>query len=100
MAEEIPKDFGVRYVLWYAWLGLLGLGKFFWANAITILMILQAAFAALLLIADNPADPQHPLAGPLISHTVSRSIILANAILCAVLAQIKRSSPPPPEPPK
>jgi hypothetical protein len=84
MADEppIPKDFGFRYIAWYAW-----------ANAITILMILQAIFAALLLIADNPADPEHPLTGPLIPHTVSRGIILANAILCAVLAQIKRSPP-------
>jgi hypothetical protein len=90
--ENVPKDFGWRYIMWQTWLGILGMGRYFWHNAITFLMLLQASFASVLLIADSPADDKDPSAGPLLPHTLVRIIILANSILCAVLAQIKRSN--------
>jgi len=88
MGDDIPKDFGWRYVLWNTWLGLFGVGRFFWSNAITILMIVQGAFASVLLIADSPTGDHDPT--PLIAHTTVRLIIVANSILCAVIAQFKR----------
>jgi hypothetical protein len=92
----VPTYFGWRYILWVLW-----------SNVITGLMVLQAAFAALLLIADSPSNaicsyPGHVPVGnecdPLIPHVISRSIILANAVLCGVIAQIKRGSPVPDRP--
>jgi hypothetical protein len=69
---EIPRDFGWRYILWWIW-----------SNAITVLMIVQAAFATLTL------DPT------LIPHNVFHWLLVTNAVLCAILAQIKRNNPPP-----
>jgi hypothetical protein len=68
----IPSNFGVRYVMW-----------FLWCNAITALMITQAAFATLTL------DPT------LIPHNLTHWMLVGNAVLCAALAQIKRNTPPP-----
>jgi hypothetical protein len=109
----VPTNFGWRYVLWASWWnfwhGLRIVLWFAWRNAITILMLVQAAFGSVLLIADAPLNsvcsiPGHVPVGhecdPMIPHTVSRLIIVANAILCAVIAQFKRSNPPPDKPPQ
>jgi hypothetical protein len=85
--SPVPTYFGWRYILW-----------FIWSHAITGLMILQAAFAAVLLIADSPVDPDNPHSGPLIAHTTVRLIIIGNAILCAAIAQIKQHNPVPDRP--
>jgi hypothetical protein len=53
-------------------------------------MTLQAAFASMLLVVDQPDDPH-----PLLSHQTSRVIILINAILAGIVAQVKRQSLPP-----
>lgn len=73
----MPRDFGVRYILWMAW-----------CNAITILSVLQGIFATL------------ALAGDMFSHNTVRIYMVANAILSAVVAQIKRNKPPGPPPTK
>lgn len=67
-----PAWFGWRFVWW--WL---------WGNAITVLMIVQAAISTLTL------DPT------LIPHDAFHYLLITNAVLCAILAQIKRNSPPP-----
>ena len=71
----LPPDFGLRYVLW-----------FIWCNAITGLMIVQAIFASITL------DPT------LVPHNIFHYILLGNACLCAIIAQVKRNNPPPPPP--
>jgi hypothetical protein len=68
----MPANFGWRYVLW-----------FLWSHAITVLMITQAIFSTLTL------DPT------LVSHDVFHWMLIINAVLCAVLAQVKRDHPPP-----
>jgi hypothetical protein len=83
-AEDMPRDFGIRYILWVCW-----------SNAITILMTLQGVFAAVLLVAENDTSKD-----PLLPHTWVRWIVLGNAILTGVVAQIKRSNPPGPPPTK
>jgi hypothetical protein len=85
MADEpMPRDFGWRYIGWLAW-----------CNAITILSTLQGVFAAVLLVVDVPDDPH-----PMLSHTAVRVIFLINAVLTALVAQIKRNNPPGPPPSK
>jgi hypothetical protein len=74
--DPIPAYFSWRYILWALW-----------SNAITALSILQGAFASILLIADDPANP-------VLSHNTVRVIILANAVLTGTVAQIKRNNPP------
>lgn len=81
MPDEIPKEFGLRYVLWYTWLGLLELGKFIWRYAITILSTIAAVFTGLTL------DPNQTL----VSHETFHELLLANFVLTIVLAQIKRT---------
>lgn len=76
MTENIPPNFGWRYILWAIW-----------SNAITILMIAQTIFATITL------DPT------LVSHDAAHWILIGNAITAAVLAQIKRNNPPIPAPP-
>lgn len=66
----IPANFGVKYVLW-----------FLWCHAITVLMIVQAVLSAITL------DPT------LVSHEIFHWILIGNAVLCAVLAQINRKNP-------
>jgi hypothetical protein len=66
----MPANFGWRYVLWFTW-----------SHAITVLMVLQAIFATLTL------DPT------LVSHDVFHWLLITNAVLCAVLAQVKRDNP-------
>ena len=73
--EPMPRDFGVRYVLWFAW-----------CNAISILSIIQGSFAAAALMTD------------LFSHTTIRVYMVCNAVLSLIIAQVKRNSPPPPPP--
>lgn len=75
--EPMPRDFGWRYILWALW-----------SNAITALSILQGSFAAVLLAVDDPSNPA-------LSHNAVRWIVLGNAVLTGVLAQIKRNNPPP-----
>ena len=78
--DPIPRDFGWRYILWMIW-----------SNAITILAALQGIFASVLLVSDDPTNPMLP-------HTWVRWIVLGNAILTGVIAQVKRNSPPSPPP--
>jgi hypothetical protein len=79
---EMPRDWGWRYVLWILW-----------CNSITALAIIQSAFAAVLLVADDGANP-------LIPHSTYRWIVLGNAIFTGVIAQVKKNNPPPPPPTK
>jgi len=72
-----PPDFGIRYVFWMLW-----------CNSITILMIIQGIFATITL------DPT------LVPHNVFHYILLGNAILCAIVAQVKKNNPPPAPPTK
>jgi hypothetical protein len=81
MNDPVPSDFGWRYVLWTIWSGWVYLWRWVWSQAITILMIVQATFTAITL------DPT------LVSHDATHWILLGNAVLCAILAQIKRTHP-------
>ena len=80
MTDEMPRDFGLRWLLWMAY-----------CNAVTILAILQGIFASLLLVADDPNNP-------ILSHNAFRYIVLSNAILTGLVAQLKKNHPPPPPP--
>jgi hypothetical protein len=86
----IPPNFGWRYILWVAWWNFYrGSGlviTFAWRNAITILSITSAIFAAITL------DPT------IVDHDTFHYILIAQMVLTAILAQIKRS-PYPPLPP-
>jgi hypothetical protein len=75
--DPVPAYFSFRYVLWLAW-----------TNAITILMMAQAALTTL------------TVSGDIFAPTTERKILLAVAILGTVLAQIKRNGPPPMKPAK
>ena len=75
--DPVPAYFSIRYIIWLAW-----------SNSITGLMTLQAIFATLTL------DPQ------LLSHSASHYVLIGNAVLCAVVAQVKRNNPPGPPPTK
>lgn len=79
MSDEppVPAGFGWRYVGWAIW-----------TNAITILSIIQGVFATLALASD------------MFSHTTVRIYMVSNAVLSAVIAQIKRNKPPSPPPTK
>lgn len=81
MNEPMPGDFGWKYVLWTVWLGWIYFWKWVWSQAITILMVVQGTLAAITL------DPT------LIPHETFHWLLLGNAVLCAVLAQIKRTHP-------
>src|SRR5271169_4460209 len=70
MKKGAPSYFGWRYIWWIIW-----------SKAITILMIVQAAFTTLTL------DPT------LVPHNVFHWLLIANAMMVAVLAQIKREVP-------
>lgn len=70
--EGPPAGFGWNWVWW--WL---------WKNAITVLMVIQAAVTALTL------DPT------LIPHNAFHYLLITNSVLCVILAQIKRDHPPP-----
>lgn len=87
---DIPPNFGFRYILWAAWWNFYrGTGfvlTFAWRNAITILSILSAIFAAITL------DPT------VVAHDVFHYILIGQMVLTAILAQIKRS-PSAPLPP-
>jgi hypothetical protein len=73
----MPTNFGFRYIAWAVW-----------ANLITILAVLQGVLATLMLDQD------------IFSHETFRYIVLGNALLTALVAQIKRNSPPSPPPTK
>lgn len=59
-----------------------------WSNLITLLATIQAALAGLMISAN------------VFTHTQFRVIVIANAVLTAVIAQIKRNNPPGPPPEK
>jgi len=81
--DPVPSYFGPRYLAWLLW-----------SNAITVLSVLQGVFASVLLVSDPSGhDPD-----PLIPHNVSRFIILGNAVLTGIIAQLKRNNPPGPPP--
>jgi len=73
----MPRDWGWRYIGWAIW-----------CNFITILAVLQGIFATL------------ALAGDMFSHTTVRIYMVANAVISAIVAQVKRNSPPGPPPVK
>jgi len=73
----MPPNFGWRYILW-----------FIWCNAITGLMLVQVVVTTVTL------DPT------LVSHDTFHYLLIANAVICAVIAQIKRNNPPSPPPTK
>lgn len=74
MKDGPPADFGLRYILYFV----------FWRNAITTLMLTQAAFSAALAFVP-PSE-----AGDKTFH----GLLITNAVLCAILAQIRRDKPP------
>ena len=73
--DPMPKDFGLKWVLWMAW-----------SNAITILAVIQGAFASILLLSDDGPDA-------MITHAQFRSAALINAVLVGILARIDRKRP-------
>jgi hypothetical protein len=75
---QVPSYFTFRWVLWFCW-----------CNVITGLAILQGILAALLLAAGDGTGTD-----PLLPHTVVRWITLANAVIIAIVAQVKRNNPP------
>lgn len=75
--DPVPAYFSCRYVGW-----------FLWSNAITGLMIVQGVFAALTL------DPT------LIPHDVFHWLLIGNAVLTGVIAQVKANRSPGPPPTK
>jgi hypothetical protein len=81
--DPVPRDFGWRYIAWMAW-----------CNAITILAVLQGALASVLLAVDDSAK------NPLLTHNEFRLVILGNAVLTGLIAQVKRNKPPGPPPVK
>jgi len=66
--NEMPSNFGLKYILW-----------FFWSNAITSLMVVQVIFATLALDESVP-------------HNVAHWCLIGNAVVTAVVAQVKKSS--------
>jgi hypothetical protein len=77
MPKPMPLDFGWKYVWWVAW-----------SNAITILAIAQGTFATMALASD------------MFSHNTVRIYMVANAVMSAIIAQVKRNLPPGPHPRK
>lgn len=79
----VPSNFGWRYILWVSWWnfckGSKVFWKFVWANAITVLSIISAIFAAITL------DPT------VVAHNTFHYILIGQMVLTAVLAQIKRT---------
>ena len=76
MTENMPPNFGFRYIAWAIW-----------SNAITIVSSLTAIFTAITL------DPT------LVSHTAFHWIVIGVMAGNVILAQIKRNNPPTPPPP-
>lgn len=74
MNDGPPNGFGLRYILWFV----------FWKNAITALMLTQAAFSAVLALV--PANT--------VNDKTFHTLLITNAVLCAILAQVKRDIPP------
>jgi hypothetical protein len=74
--DPIPPYFTVgfvlRYILWFCW-----------TKAVSILQTVQAVVAAITL------DPT------LVSHGTFHWFLIGNSVLCVILAQIDRKSPPP-----
>jgi len=70
-----PVGFGIRYVLWFV----------FWKNAITVLMLSQAAFSSVLALVPPTTT----------NDKTFHWLLITNAVLCAILAQIKRDGSPP-----
>jgi hypothetical protein len=68
--QGVPAYFGWRYIFFWVW-----------SHMITVLMIVQAAFTTLTL------DPT------LVSHNVFHGLLIANAVLVSILAQINRQMP-------
>jgi hypothetical protein len=66
----VPANFSFKYVMW-----------FIWCNAVTILTTIQGVLAAITL------DPTT------IDHNVYHWIVISNAVLVVVLAQITRNKP-------
>jgi hypothetical protein len=75
--DPVPAYFSWRYIFWLLW-----------ANAITVLNTIQAVVATLTL------DPT------LIPHDTLHYLLIANCILCVVVAQLKKNNPPGPPPMK
>jgi hypothetical protein len=75
--DPVPAYFSFRYIAW-----------FIWTNLITGLALIQAVLAGLMM------DQE------LFSHQTFRGIVLGNAILTIVIAQVKRNTPPGPAPTK
>ena len=71
----MPRDFGLRYMIWIAW-----------TNKLTILMALQALFTAVTL------DPT------LVNHQVAHWCLIVANVLGIVGAQYSRRNPIPPPP--
>jgi len=69
----IPTNFGPRYIAWWMW-----------CNAISLLASIQAVFAGITL------DPT------LVDHQTFHVISICNLALIIVIAQVKKSNPPPP----
>lgn len=73
--DPVPRDFGWRYVAWFAW-----------DNAVSILSTMQAVFQAVTL------DPT------LVSHNTVHWLSIGNLVLIVLIAQIKKNSPHSPPP--
>ena len=78
--SPVPSYFGPRYIVWLAW-----------TNAVTILAVIQGIVATLMMGPDDGPDA-------LFTHSQFRYISIANAVLTVIIAQIKRSGPPPSPP--
>jgi hypothetical protein len=76
-SKELPRTFGIRYILWMAW-----------SNSLTILLTLQAIFLQLTL--DPESIPRN---------WVHRLLQAAN-LIGIIIAQLKRNTPPGPPPRK
>ena len=76
--NDMPRDFGWRYVAWLAW-----------SNAISVLGTIQAVLAVIVLDPDIALD-----------HVLFHRISLANAIAVVLVAQLKKNNPPGPPPTK
>lgn len=68
--DPVPSYFSFRYIGW-----------FIWSHLITGLMIVQGVFAALTL------DPT------MVSHATFHWLLIGNAVLCAILANVNRKPP-------
>lgn len=76
--DDMPRDFGFRYIAWLAW-----------SNAITVLGTLQA-IVSLLVMGDKS----------LFTDNQFHELLFANAVLTIIVAQLKKNNPPGPPPTK